>query len=92
MSGAIGRNSTSYGSDTWQQHFDDWGFTDGRHDGAVRCREVSNRADAFGPTDIRDGTSKTIRVGERCRNPNNGSTRYAYFATNSPNDNDARFC
>ena len=92
VSGAVGPNSTTYGSDTWQQHFDDWGSTDGRYDGAIPCREIQNRSNSFSLSDIRDGTSKTIFAGERCRNPNNGRTYYSYIAVNNPADNYARFC
>jgi len=92
IAGAVGPNSPVYGSDTWQQHFDDWGATDGRYDGPLPCREITTRSAAYGLSDIRDGTSKTIFVGERCQNPNNGSTNYSYIAVNNPSDNYARFC
>jgi len=92
IAGAIGPNSTAYGSDTWEQHFDDWGASDSRYDGALPCREIQKKTDSYGLVDIRDGTSKTIFAGERCKNPSNGRSNFTYFATNNPNDEYGRFC
>jgi len=92
ISGAIGPSGASYGSDTWQQHFDDWGATDSRYDGAMPCREVQAKNRGFSETDISDGLSKTIFVGERCRNLANGNSNYTYIGTNAVNDQFGKFC
>lgn len=41
---------------------------------------------------LRDGTSKTIFVGERCKNVNNGNSNYSYIAVNNPVDQWGKFC
>jgi len=92
IAGAIGPSGASYGSDTWQQHFDDWGATDSRYDGALPCREVQDKKRAYSEADITDGLSKTILVGERCRNIANGNSNYTYIGTNAVQDQFGKFC
>ncbi len=92
ISGAIGPSGASYGSDTWQQHFDDWGATDSRYDGAFPCRELKDQKLAFSETEITDGLSKTILVGERCKNNANGNSNYTYIGTNAVQDQFGKFC
>jgi len=91
ISGAIGPNVTSSYSNNTQQHFDDACGTDARYDGALPARELTSRSQSFGLTDIRDGTSKTILVGERTQNPNNGNSNYTYIGVDNANDQYAKF-
>jgi prepilin-type N-terminal cleavage/methylation domain-containing protein len=92
IAGAIGPSGASYGSDTWQQHFDDWGATDSRYDGPLPCRELQNKNRSFSEADITDGLSKTILVGERCKNTANGNSNYSYIGTNAVGDQFGKFC
>jgi prepilin-type N-terminal cleavage/methylation domain-containing protein len=90
ISGTIGNTLPPYNSNTWQQHFDDWGATDGRYDGPFPCRENL----AYGLAQVIDGTANTIFAGERTRFRSTGinDANYLYIGTGNPQDEYGRFC
>jgi hypothetical protein len=91
ISGTIGNTLPPYNSNTWQQHFDDWGATDARYDGPFACRENTT----YTLANVVDGTSNTLFAGERTRQRSSGintGANYIYIGTGNPQDEYGRFC
>lgn len=66
--------------DYWEQHFDDWGPTDARYDGAFMTGGNNATPLSLNFANIKDGTSNTIFAGEVCQvSYNTNTNNYIYI-------------
>ncbi len=78
--------------DCWEQHFDDWGPTDPRYDGAFAAGGNNATPISYNFANMVDGTSSTIFAGEVCRVVYNGNTNnFIYIGGINPQDQFGRW-